>query len=185
MRWRRQWQPTPVLLPGESHGQRSLVGYSSQDPKELDTTERLHFHFLSLSTPQEHRVLTSSCSQGHGGKKVRLVRRGLGGCDFRSCSTAVRTPWTHVGWWRERACASRPLVSLHLIQKTTAKRARVTSHFIPTSPLSTIRDWVCFVFFFVFVFFKLYIIVLVLPNIQMNPPQVYMCSPSWTLYFVF
>jgi len=39
-------------------------------------------------------------------------------------------------------------------------------------------------FFFTFLFyfiFKLYIIVLVLPNIKMNPPQVYMCSPSWTL----
>ena len=41
---------------------------------------------------------------------------------------------------------------------------------------------VCFVFFFnLILFFKLYIIVLVLPNIKMNPPQVYMCSPSWTL----
>ena len=50
--WRRKWQPTPVLLPGESHGGRSLVGYSPQGRKELDTTERLHFHFhswLSLS----------------------------------------------------------------------------------------------------------------------------------------
>ena len=36
-------------------------------------------------------------------------------------------------------------------------------------------------FFFLILFFKLYIIVLVLPNIKMNPPQVYMCSPSWTL----
>ena len=37
-------------------------------------------------------------------------------------------------------------------------------------------------YFFKFYFiFKLYIIVLVLPNIKMNPPQVYMCSPSWTL----
>ena len=35
--------------------------------------------------------------------------------------------------------------------------------------------------FFIFFIFKLYIIVLVLPNIKMNPPQVYMCSPSWTL----
>ena len=42
---RRQWQPTPVLLPGESHGRRSLVGYSPRGSKELDTTERLHFHF--------------------------------------------------------------------------------------------------------------------------------------------
>ena len=43
--WRRKWPPTPVLLPGESHGGRSLVGYSSWGHKELDTTERLHFHF--------------------------------------------------------------------------------------------------------------------------------------------
>ena len=39
MPWRRNWQPTPVSLPGESHGQRSLVGYSPQGPKESDTTE--------------------------------------------------------------------------------------------------------------------------------------------------
>ena len=41
-----KWQPTPVFLSGESHGQRSLVGYSSWGHKESDTTERLHFHFL-------------------------------------------------------------------------------------------------------------------------------------------
>ena len=37
--WRRAWQPTPVFLPGESHGQRSLEGYSPQGHKESDTTE--------------------------------------------------------------------------------------------------------------------------------------------------
>ena len=40
-RGRREWQPTPVFLPGEFHGQRSLVGYSSWGHKELDTTEWL------------------------------------------------------------------------------------------------------------------------------------------------
>ena len=45
---RRRWHPTPVLLPGKSHGWRSLVGHSPWDLKESDTTERLHFHF-SLS----------------------------------------------------------------------------------------------------------------------------------------
>ena len=40
--WRRKWQPTPVLLPGESHGQRSLVGYSPRSRKESDMTEQLH-----------------------------------------------------------------------------------------------------------------------------------------------
>ena len=42
--WRRQWQPTPVLLPGKSHGRRSLVGCSPWGRQESDTTERLHFH---------------------------------------------------------------------------------------------------------------------------------------------
>ena len=42
---RRRWHPTPVLLPGNSHGQRSLVGCSPCGRYESDTTERLHFHF--------------------------------------------------------------------------------------------------------------------------------------------
>ena len=41
-RRRRQWHPTPVLLPRKSHGPRSLVGYSPRGRKELDTTEQLH-----------------------------------------------------------------------------------------------------------------------------------------------
>ena len=40
--WRRKWQPTPVFLPGESHGWRSLSSYSPRGRKESDTTERLH-----------------------------------------------------------------------------------------------------------------------------------------------
>ena len=43
--WRRQWHPTPVLLPGKSHGQRSLVGCSPWGREESDMTEWLHFHF--------------------------------------------------------------------------------------------------------------------------------------------
>ena len=47
---RRQWHPTPVLLPGKSHGRRSLEGCSSWGRWGSDTTEQLHFHFsLSLS----------------------------------------------------------------------------------------------------------------------------------------
>ena len=37
--WRRKWQPTLVFFPGESHGQRNLVGYGPWGHKELDTTE--------------------------------------------------------------------------------------------------------------------------------------------------
>ena len=46
--WRRQWHPTPVLLPGKSHGRRSLVGCGLWGRWKSDTTEQLHFHF-SLS----------------------------------------------------------------------------------------------------------------------------------------
>ena len=45
--WRRKWQPTPVFLPGEFHGQRSLTGYSPGNCKESDTTEQLTLHFTS------------------------------------------------------------------------------------------------------------------------------------------
>ena len=51
--WRRKWQPTPVLLSGKFHGWRNLVGYSPWDPKELDITEQLYFHFpMFLVQPQ-------------------------------------------------------------------------------------------------------------------------------------
>ena len=47
--YRRKWQPTPVFLPGESHGQRSLTAYSPWGCKELDTTERLTLSLLHVS----------------------------------------------------------------------------------------------------------------------------------------
>ena len=60
--WRRQWYPTPVLLPGKSHGWRSLVGCSPWDPEELDTTEQLHFHFsLSCIGERSGNPLQCSC----------------------------------------------------------------------------------------------------------------------------
>ena len=39
--WRREWQPTPIFLPGEFHGQQSLAGHNPWDYKELDMTRRL------------------------------------------------------------------------------------------------------------------------------------------------
>ena len=47
----RKWQPTPAFFPGESHGRRSLVGYSPRSRKASDTTEQLHFHLLALMFP--------------------------------------------------------------------------------------------------------------------------------------
>jgi len=59
--WRRQWHPTPVLLPGKSHGRRSLVGYSPWGHEESDTTEWLYFHF-SLSCIGEGNGNPLQCS---------------------------------------------------------------------------------------------------------------------------
>ena len=58
---RRRWHPTPVVLPGKSHGQRSLVGCSPSGCEESDTTERLPFHF-SLSCIGEGNGNPLQCS---------------------------------------------------------------------------------------------------------------------------
>ena len=59
--WRRQWHPTPVLLPRKSHGPRSLLGCSPGGREESDMTERLHFHF-SLSCTGEGNGNPLQCS---------------------------------------------------------------------------------------------------------------------------
>ena len=63
LKWRRrQWHPTPVLLPGKSHGRRSLVGCSPWGREESDTTERLPFHFsLSCIGDGNGNPLQCSC----------------------------------------------------------------------------------------------------------------------------
>ena len=57
--WRRKWQPTPVFLPGESHRQRSLVGYCSWGHKESDKTEwltiSLSLHSQAPRAPGQHQ----------------------------------------------------------------------------------------------------------------------------------
>ena len=74
--WRRQWHPTPVLLPGKSHGWRSLVGCSPWGRSEWDMTERLHFHFSLTCIGEEWQptpVLLPGEPQG---------RRSLVGCSL-------------------------------------------------------------------------------------------------------
>ena len=64
--WRRQWHPTPVLLPGKSHGRRSLVGCGPWGREESDTTERLPFHFsLSCIGEGNGNTLQCSCQENH------------------------------------------------------------------------------------------------------------------------
>ena len=55
--WRRKWQPTPVFLPREFHGQRSLAGYSPWDHKELVTTQRIEIQIIK---PVKYQLMTGS-----------------------------------------------------------------------------------------------------------------------------
>ena len=61
--WRRKWQPTPVFLPGESHGWSSLVGYSPWGGKELDTTEQIRS--LSLLASRSYPILCDLMDCSH------------------------------------------------------------------------------------------------------------------------
>ena len=64
--WRRRWQPTPLFLPGKSHGQRSLAGYSSRGRKESDTTERLINNSIlveQIPSPHPHLLSATTASQ--------------------------------------------------------------------------------------------------------------------------
>ena len=64
--WRRKWQPTSVFLPGESHGQKDLVGYSLWGCKELDTTKQLthtHTHIAIRKRVQHEPNSTMVCTQ--------------------------------------------------------------------------------------------------------------------------
>ena len=57
--WKRKWQPTPIFLPGKSHGQRSLVGHSPWGHKESDTTEQLNNETMPI--PGAHFQVTRGC----------------------------------------------------------------------------------------------------------------------------
>ena len=70
--WRRRWHPTPVLLPGKSHGRRSLVGCSPWGHKESDTPEQFHFHFsLSCIGEGNGNPLQCSCLENPRDEEAR------------------------------------------------------------------------------------------------------------------
>ena len=85
---RRHWRHTPALLPGNSHGRRSLVGCSPWDHQELYTTEQLHFHF-SLSCIGEGNGDPLQCSY--------LENPRDGGAWWAAVS-GVSQSWTQLTW---------------------------------------------------------------------------------------
>ena len=89
LKWRRrQWHPTPVLLPGKSHGRRSLVGCSPWGREESDTTERLPFHF-SLSCIGEGNGNPLQCS---------CLENPRDGGAWWAAVYGVAQSWTRLEW---------------------------------------------------------------------------------------
>ena len=85
---RRQWQPTPVLMPGKSHGWRSLVGCNTWGFEESDTTEWLHFHF-SLSCIGEGNGNPLQCS---------CLEKPRDGRAWWAAVYGVAQSWTRLKW---------------------------------------------------------------------------------------
>ena len=67
--WRRKWQPTPVFLPGKSHGQRSLVGYSPWGQSESNMTEQQEWHSKGLIS----RTISWEWIPVHYRKRYKMV----------------------------------------------------------------------------------------------------------------
>ena len=84
--WRRKWHPTPVFLPGESHGRSSLAGCSPQGRKEWDTTEQL---------------------------SARCHKRDWTPCPFFSCVAPILISWL---CWYEKRTKHVPLSCVLILQ---------------------------------------------------------------------
>ena len=98
--WRRQWHPTPVLLPGKSRGWRSLVGCSPWCRKESDMTEWLHFHFSLLCIGDGNgNPLQRSCLENpRDGEPAWLPSMGPHrvGHDWSDIAAAAAADYVHV-----------------------------------------------------------------------------------------
>ena len=98
---RGRWHPTPVLLPGKSHGRRGLVGCSPWGREESDMTERLHFHF-SLS----------GIGEGNGNPLSVL---------------AWRIPGTGGAWWAAVYGVAQSWTQLKRLSSSSSSRSAVCS----------------------------------------------------------
>ena len=101
---RRQWHPTPVLLPGKSHGQRSVVGCSPWGRKESDTTKRLHFHF-SFSCIGEGNDNPLQCS---------CLENPRDGGAWWAAVYGVAQSWTRLKWLSSSSSSYCPRIILGL-----------------------------------------------------------------------
>ena len=114
--WRRKWQPAPVCLPGESHGQRSLESYRSWGRRESDTTERRaclsqEAGFLGFPLHRHHEVEpalffgTWSVQAGHFQtlelQGISVLSRGTSvGMRSHAAMLFVGVSLHHAAWWQ-------------------------------------------------------------------------------------
>ena len=120
--WSSKWQPTPGFLPGKFHGEKSLLGYSSEGGKESDTTERLstHTHYLLAKCICDSKNIILSNTSSYGFSICHIFTSFLGAGYWSpshykwlcSCSF-VLSRFSHV-----RLC-SPPGSSVHRILQAT------------------------------------------------------------------
>ena len=116
--WRRHWHPTPVLLPGKSHGRRSLVGCSPWGCEESDTTEQFHFHFsLSCIGEGNGNPLQCSCLENprDGGAWWAAV--------YGITQSQTRLKWLSSDWWQKQPLGSSLLTTIKVIILQTPNQA--------------------------------------------------------------
>ena len=114
---RRQWHPTPVLLPGKSHGQRSLVGCSPWGHRGSDMTERFHFLF-SLSCIGEGNGTPLQCSCLENPRD----RGAWWAAVYGVAQSRTWLKWLSIALWKgthyELSCLSSCALTLKLISES-------------------------------------------------------------------
>ena len=127
--WRRKWQPTPVFLPGESHGQRSLAGCSPWGHKESDMTERLtltfYSHLRSNATFPDRPLGSISC---HHWFVLDFLP-----CSLRYLCFFLLLPWTQVPQEREFWASWWPLCPQVLMPCRCSLNERVNKWIVTTT----------------------------------------------------
>ena len=107
--WRRQWQPTPVLLSGKSHRRRRLLGCSPWGRYKLDRTEQLHFHFS-------------------------LSRIGEGNGNPLQCS-CLENPRDREAWWAVVYKVVQSWTRLKQLSSSSSSSPKIGSLYFPIAPL--------------------------------------------------
>ena len=146
--WRRwQWHPTPVLLPGKSLGQRSLVGYSPWGLEEADTTERLPFHFsLSCIGEGNGNPLPCSCLENPrdgGAWWAAIYGVAQSRTQLKWLSSSSKAEWSAHNWEYEnefKTCSFWPCVA-HSLKKGEGHLKKEVQYNLLSTFVELYTDW--------------------------------------------